>query len=265
MKKLMIAALVAAMGGVVVAADCGDPLECPFVYRVKLAGKTVSAAATASNKVTCVDGACWVKPASLRIAGYFYGTGVMGDPITVGPCGDEVTSCECKEKDAYVENYVFWDANKKEVKFGDVAFELFEVLRNGGAQNKAQVLLKLDDLTLAGFAAYNPVTGNIKSANGFFAGKLPAAKCVKVDITDNGPCLDPTVTEEPTDAFVLKPCSLEAQVSEGSIAFGRWNIAYKADKVALANELCVKQGYTKDDVWNVPGLVKPTAFVAAQP
>ena len=111
----MIAALVAAMGGVVVAADCGDPLECPFVYRVKLAGKTVAAAATASNKVTCVDGQCWVKPASLRIAGYFYGTGTAG----TATCGD--APCECKAKEAYVANYVFWDANKREVKFDAVA------------------------------------------------------------------------------------------------------------------------------------------------
>ena len=253
MKKLMIAALVAAMGGVVVAADCGEPLECPFVYRVKLAGKTVSAAATASNKVTCVDGACWVKPASLRIAGYFYGTGTAG----TATCGD--APCECKEASKYVENSVFWNAKKQEVKFTSVTFDLFEVLRNGGAQNKAQVLLKLDDLVLAGFAAYNPVTGNIKSANGFFAGTLPAAKCVT--ITDV-PCQDPT--SEAKDAYILKPCSLEADVSTASIAFGRWNIAYKADKVALANELCVKQGYTADTVWAVPGLVKPTAFVAAQ-
>lgn len=262
MKKLMIAALVAAMGGVVVAADCGEPLTCPFVYRVKLAGKTVSAAATASNKVTCVDGACWVKPASLRIAGYLYGTGDE-ETTTVGSCGDEITSCVCKGKDAYVANSVFWDANKKEVKFESVSFDFFEVLRNGGAQNKAQVLLKLDELTLAGFAAYNPVTGNIKSANGFFAGMLPAAKCVNVTITKE-PCEDPVANEETTDASVLEPCTLAAKVSEGSIAFGRWNIAYKADKAALANELCVKQDYTAETVWEVPGLVKPTAFVAAE-
>lgn len=263
MKKLMIAALVAAMGGVVVAADCGEPLTCPFVYRVKLAGKTVAAAATASNKVTCVDGACWVKPASLRIAGYLYGTGDE-ETTTVGSCGEEVTSCVCKDGDKYVENFVFWDANKKQVKFDSVAFDLFEVLRNGGAQNKAQVVLKLDDLTLAGFAAYNPVTGNIKSANGFFAGKLPAAKCVNVTITDV-PCEDPEVETEETNASVFAPCALATAIdSTASVAFGRWNIAYKADKAALANELCVKQGYTAETVWEVPGLVKPTAFVAAE-
>lgn len=254
MKKLMIAALVAAMGGVVVAADCGDPLECPFVYRVKLAGKTVSAAATASNKVTCVDGACWVKPASLRIAGYFYGTGTAG----TATCGD--APCECKAKEAYVANSVFWDANKREVKFEAVAFDVFEVLRNGGALNKAQVLLTLDGLNLAGFAAFNPATGNLKSANGFFAGKLDPAQCVSIT---NVPCEDPTTEAE--DAYVFAPCELtEAVKSTDSIAFGRWNLAYKADKVALANELCVKQGYTPENVWDVPGLVKPTAFVAAQ-
>lgn len=253
MKKLMIAALVAAMGGIAVAADCGEPLTCPFVYRVKLAGKTVSARATESNKVTCVDGKCWVKPASLRIAGYFYGE---GEPGQAGACGE--TACECKEAAAYVAKTVFWNAKKQEVKFDSVAIDLFEVLRNGGAQNKAQMLMKFDDINLAGFAAFNPATGNLKSANGFFAGKLPAAQCQG----SAGPCGEPAGEAE--DALVFAPCMLaDAITSAGSIAFGRWNLAYKADKVALANKLCVKQGYTGENVWDVPGLVKPTAFVPA--
>ena len=253
MKKLMIAALVAAMGGVVVAVDCGEALTCPFVYRVKLAGKTVAGRATVSNTVTCIDCQCWVKPASLRIAGYFYGEGEEGDADL---CGE--TGCACKEGAKYVENYVFWNANKVEVPFATVEFPIFEVLRNGGAKNKAQVLLTLDDLNLAGFAAFNPKTGNIKSANGFFAGKLPAAQCVSIT---NVPCEDPEVDE--ADAYVFAPCALNVAVeSTGSIAFGRWNLAYKADKVALAQKLA-KSGLTADQVWATPGLVTPAKFVAA--
>lgn len=253
MKKLMIAAVVAAMGGIAMAGDCGEPLKCPFVYRVKLAGKTVSARATESNKVTCVDGKCWVKPASLRIAGYFYGEGEEGQ---AGTCGE--TACECKEAAKYVENNVFWNANKQEVKFDSVAIDLFEVLRNGGAQNKAQILMKFDDINLAGFAAFNPATGNIKSANGFFAGKLPAAQCQGVA----GPCGEPAGEAE--DALVFAPCALtDPIVSAGSIAFGRWNLAYKADKVALANKLATKKGLTAEQVWATPGLVTPTAFIPA--
>ena len=255
MKKLMIAALVAAMGGVAMAADCGEPLTCPFVYRIKLAGKTVTGLATASNKTTCVDGKCWVKPTSLRIAGYFYGEGKEGEP---GKCGD--VSCECKEGAAYVANYVFWDATKSEVKFDAVAFEIFEILRNSGAQNKAQILLTMDGLNLAGFGAFNPKTGNLKNASGFFAGKLGPAQCVSIT---NVPCADPTTEAE--DALVFAPCALkEAITSSGSIAFGRWNLAYKADKVALANKLCVKQGYTAETVWTVPGLVTPSIWRTAK-
>ena len=249
MKKLMIAALVAAMGGVAMAADCGEPLKCPFVYRIKLAGKTVTGLASASNKTTCVDGKCWVKPTSLRIAGYFYGEGEGKE----GTCGD--ISCDCKDGEAYVANNVFWDATKSEVKFTTVKFDIFEILRNSGAQNKAQILLTLDDLNLAGFGAFNPKTGNLKNASGFFAGKLPAAQCAGVP----GLCGEPAGEAE--DAYAFAPCALkEAVTSTGSIAFGRWNLAYKADKVALANKLCVKQGYTAENVWTVPGLVTPSIW-----
>ena len=252
MKKLMIAALVAAMGGVVVAADpCGEPLTCPFVYRVKLAGKTVTGLNSTSNKLTCTDGKCWVKPTSLRIAGYFYGEGEG----STGTCDE--TICNCKEADKYVENKVFWNANKVEVKFESVAFDIFEVLRNGGAQNKAQILLKMDDLNLAGFGAFNPKTGNLKNASGFFAGKLAAAKCVSIT---GVPCEDPVIDE--TEAYVFAPCALtEAVASAGSIAYGRWNIAYKADKVALAQKLSLKYG--KETVWTTPGLVIPEDFIPA--
>ena len=261
MKKLMIAALVAAMGGVTIAAEkpCGDPLTCPFVYRIKLAGKTVTGLATASNKTTCVDGKCWVKPTSLRIAGYFYGVGEGKE----GTCGD--ISCECKEGAAYLANMVFWDATKSEVKFDSVAFDIFEILRNSGALNKAQILLKMGDLNLAGFGAFNPKTGNLKNASGFFAGKLKPAQCAGVP----GLCGEPA--GEPEDALVLAPCDLydakgdlNGIESQGSIAFGRWNLAYKADKVALANKLCVKQGYTAETVWTVPGLVTPSIWRTAK-
>ena len=254
MKKLMIAALAVAMGGVTMAATaettCGE-LKCPFVYRIKLAGKTVTGLATASNKVTCVDGACWVKPASLRIAGYFYGEGEEGEP---GMCGD--VSCACKDGTAYVANTVFWDANKREVKFSAVAFDIFEILRNSGAQNKAQILLTMDDLNLAGFGAFNPKTGNLKNASGFFAGKLPAAKCAGAP----GLCGEPAGDAE--DALVFAPCALNIAItSTGSIAFGRWNLAYKSDKVALANKIAAKYGTT--GLWETRGLVIPTNFVKA--
>ena len=247
MKKLMIAAAAVAMASVAMA-ECAE-ITCPFAYRIKLAGKTVVGKATASNTVTCVDGDCWAKPASLRIAGYFFGS----QPAATGACGD---TCGCIGADAYLENKVFWDANKKEVKFTTVAFDTFEILRNGGALNKAQILLKLDDLNLAGFGVYNPVTGRLKSANGFFAGKLGAPKCAGA--YDSATCTEGTATT----AKVFTLCeildatgALNPVDAEAAIAYGRWNMAWKHDKVALAS--------LKGTNWNK--IVLPAAYVGDQP
>ena len=246
MKKLMIAALAIAAGSAAFA-ECKD-LTCPFAYRIKLAGKTVTGLANASNTVTCTDGKCWVKPTSLRIAGYFYGEGETTDGGT-GTCGPV---CKCKEGADYVAKNVFWDANKREVKFTAVDMPIYEILRNSGAQNKAQILITLDGLNLAGFGTFNPKTANLKSANGFFAGQLAPATC-----TVYGKCGDP---DQASNANVFDPCDLATAVeSKGSIAYGRWNLAYKSDKVALAQKLSA----SGSDPWETPGVVKPANFVPA--
>ena len=120
---------------------------------------------------------------------------------------------------------MFWDENKDEVQFGDVSIDLAEILRNGGAKDKAQLLIKLDDLVLAGFGVFNPKTGRLKRAHGFFAGKLPAGQC-RVEKEN--------CEFDDVPAQVFKPCALDTAVdSEGSIAYGRWNLAWKSEKVAL--------------------------------
>ena len=252
MKKLMIAALVAAMGGVAMAeSDCGE-LTCPFVYRLKLAGKTVVGRSIVSNSVNCGEGLCWQKPASYRLAGYFAGNTTGGD------CG---TSCVCFEPLSATAP-IFWDGNHREVKVTP-ALVFAEVLRNGGAMNKVQILFTMTEdgatsgLNLAGFGAFNPVTGNIKNANGFFAGDVAIKSCQTI-----GDCGE---AGTPTLPLVFAPCASGAYDraanpinSTGAIAYGRWNLAYKADKVALAQKL-VKSGAVKADaVWTVPGLVIPS-------
>ena len=217
MKKLMIAAAAVAMASVAMA-ECAE-IKCPFAYRIKLAGKTVVGKTAASNVTECVDGGCWAKPASLRIAGYFFGT---QPDDTTSACG----GCGCIDADTYAAKSVFWDANKKEVKFAAVAFPIFEILRNGGAQNKAQMLIKLGDINLAGFGLYNPVTGRLKSANGFFAGALPTPKC-----TTTVDCEESSV-----EAKVYELCTLESINATGAIAYGRWNMAWKQDKVNMAKQ-----------------------------
>ena len=253
MKKLMIAALVAAMGGVAMAADCGE-LKCPFVYRIKLAGKTVVGRSTESNKVTCTDGKCYQKPASYRLAGYFAGNTEGG-----GDCGQ---SCVCFEP-LSTTGSIFWDGNHRYVAITP-ELKIAEVLRNGGAKNKMQILFNLkedgdtgDGLYLAGFGAFNPLTGNLKNANGFFAGTVAIKSCQTY-----GDCGE---VSDPVEPLVWTPCAsavyakdADPIASVGAIAYGRWNMAYKADKVALAQKLVKTGAATPENVWYVPGLVIPS-------
>ena len=224
MKKLMIAAVVAAMGVSAMADSCEEAF-CAYAYRVKLAGKTVKGkAATDYSKgkvkvgeICDYESNCYAKPASLRIAGYIYGY-TEEDP--------ECDACICNEFGDYA--YHFWDENKVEYKFDSVTLPVYDILRNSGATDKAQILFKFGDLNLAGFAAFNPKTQKIKSASGFFAGTLPAPKCA-------GAYNEKTCEwGEATTAKVLKPCHFDGNYvdAEAAIAFGRWSMTYKADKVA---------------------------------
>ena len=120
----------------------------------------------------------------------------------------------------------YWDENKKQVfpeetTFG---FDLIEVLRNSGSKNKVQVFWRMGGLKLAGFGVFDPKTQMHKNASGFFAGALAAPTCSNWNAVT---CSE----DEPTPAYVFKPCTLEKQASEGAVSYGRWSMTYKADKV----------------------------------
>ena len=237
MKKLMIAAAAVALAGVTFA-DCDEPVECAYAYRVKLAGKTVKGKVAKSGSIkTCdLETNCWAKPASYRVAGYIYGA-------TTKDGEDDCAECSCNAFDAF--ETIFWNENKKEVKFDSVALDTFDILRNSGAKNKAQIAWKFDDLNLAGFGVYNPNTQKLKSASGFFAGTLAAPEC---ETYDGATC---EYGSEIAKVFTL--CDLAtAKDAEKAIAFGRWSMTYKADKVAA---------YSKTGDTNV---FKPAAFKAIQ-
>jgi len=222
MKKIMIAAAAVALAGVVFAdGQCGTPVYCGYAYRVKLSGKTVTgkSATTGSTKTCDLETSCWAKPASYRVAGYIYGF------TTQGPADCEECACN-----ALADNIaIFWNADKEQVFSGiqSVTFDVYDILRNGGSKNKAQIAFKLEGLQCAGFGTYNPNTQKLKSANGFFAGTLTAPLC-------GGAYDSKTCTYgNPTVARVFKPCALtEAVDATDAIAFGRWSFTYKADKVA---------------------------------
>ena len=225
MKKLMIAALAVAMGGVTMAATAGDPCStknyCGFAYRLKLAGKTVVAKSVEKGSVkTCdYETGCWAKPASYRVAGYIYGGFTLENP----GCAE----CDCNKFATLADDLWFWNANKEQVKFDSVTFEVFDILRNGGLKNKAQVGIKMDDLYLAGFGAFNPESRKLKSANGFFAGTLATPKCGGIIACEY---------QETGTAQVFAPCKgedadWEADAAAKVIAYGRWSLTYRQDKV----------------------------------
>ena len=242
MKKLMIAAAAVALAGVTFA-DCDTPLDCTFAYRVKLAGKTVTGQTkTTGSTSTCdLDTKCWAKPTSLRIVGYIYGNTDKGE----GDCAE----CECNKLDT--NKAIFWYADTWVQTFADVdsvTFDVFDILRNGGLKNKAQIAFKLGDgLQFAGFGVYGSKSQMLKSANGFFAGTLDAPKC--------SGAYDASTCEygDPETAYVFKPCVLEEGVeATAAIAYGRWSLTYRADKAA-------KYGKNGDE-----GVFKPLYFKSAE-
>lgn len=210
MKKLIISMTFAVVASsmTVFGGNC-DMEKCTSAYRIKIAGKTVCGQTTSVSNA-CSLSQCWAKPCSYRVAGYLY--------------DDE--DCECG--DEY--KCHFWDSKKVQtyVDVETLKFDVFELLRNGGSKNKAQICFKINDLTFAGFGTWDPVKNRLVAASGFFAGTLPPAVCVS----------KPTCScesGEETPAYVFNPCTHEEVESSNSIAYGRWSLSYKADKVAIMN------------------------------
>lgn len=249
MKKLMIAAVAAASVGAAFAIDCEIPEEhvCVYAYRVKLAGKTVKAKMLIEAAAGCELGGtnCWAKQASLRIAGYLFDDGKVatGDPEADCECG-----CILADGTDFSGKQIWWDENKAEVGIAVSTFA-WEVLRNSGAKDKAQIFMQMAPLNinLAGFGVYNPKTARLKRAHGFFAGVLAPAECPTCD--------------DPIASLVFDPCnpSADAKASEFAVAYGRWNMAWKHEKV----EALIKGAYSEVETTffdKVPSVLVPAAF-----
>ena len=229
MKKLRIAAAVAAMGASVFA-ECAE-IKCAAAWRMKLAGKTVIAKSLA-KATECDEDSCWLKAGSYRLAGYIYS--IAGEECACDPCNEFFGAGL---------GFHFWNENKVEVKMTP-SLAQYEILRNSGAQDKAYIGMKLTDeggkeLYLAGFGKYVRAKGILKSSSGFFAGELTAPKC---SITKE--CVE---TATPASAFA--PCTLAKDQPEAVIAFGRWSLTWKQDKVdtmkKTGNNDCLFPAYFK--------------------
>jgi len=103
---------------------------------------------------------------------------------------------------------------------------------------------KINDIEFAGQGTYNPKTGKLKSASGYYIG------------TEGTPML--TYQENPCSlpievpCCIYTPCSLETEVVEKAVVYGRWSLTYKDDKVKQIEKT------------NSDECLKPAKFVAAE-
>ena len=221
MKKLAIAAFAAALTGAAVADNCNpDPINCVYGYQVKIYLKTTGAFATASNTVTCADGACVRVPAVKRMAGFIYGTTAEGT-ATCGPKG-----CDCNAWDGA--ELLLWDYDtKREAMPKTAKIDVLDRIFTGDTST-VELAFTLDDMKYAGFgrAAKRNGAWTLKWATGFGAGTLPAPACTTCKTTCG-------VTEcaESGKALAWEVCASESTAptyAGKTAAYGKWTIDWSA-------------------------------------
>ena len=220
MKKLMIAAAVAAMTIGYAEAGC-EKANCTFAYKLVMNGKSTKAVPL-TEAVHCEKDvtACWRQIASIRWVGWLWGQ---------GPAEDDC--CECNKFEEF--NSHLWDAKTGKFLGADVlAVQFINVLRRGGLRDKAEVLLTLSDtVNLAGFG---PVTSAsfFKGAHGFFAGSVAAPECCA--------CSEESGEDECIPAQYFTLCDGEVGEENPTVAYGRWSLKYSTLKTAaLVNNFSV--------------------------
>ena len=218
MKKLMIAAVVAAMGAGAFA-ECQEdtPGKCVFAYKLTMSGKTGIAYSTKGNASKCIEDACYLKPGSFKLTGYVYGqTEEEGSPDT---CNE---GCGCNDFST-IESVVY---NKKAGVAAKDMIAVTQIDLIGSDAKKAQVALTYNtDIVLAGFGTAKDKT--LKSASGNFAGLVAAPEC-ETCTYDKTECEDKC---ESTAATVFALCTLDKADAEKTVAYGKWSL--KADKSAV--------------------------------
>lgn len=222
MKKIMIAAAVAAVGFGAFAGDCSPtPKDSAWVYAWKFTGKTASGnkAAAKANTSSCAPtdgGKCTYRvKSSLKIQGY---TTVCGPT----PCADADLGFET----AFAESgEVFWMTKPYKAEFvGGVTTEVAHIIGKNKKQVEIGGVANLTEnvenskytLTYAGFGKYDLKHKRVKSAKGNFAGFLsqPWAYNLKKDL-----CIQAGYW----NCTTLTKLECDGQ----SIAYGKWSVKYK--------------------------------------
>lgn len=223
MKKIIAIAAIAAVGAAF--GECQDPTDCVFAYQVSLSGKSAVAASTKAKPSQCIDAECYRKAASFKAKGYIYGTTEVTE-ANPDECIDG--SCGCNEF-AEVTSYIW---NTKTLKKVTSDFKFDSIARIGSAVSAkaktVEILASADDaLTFAGFGKYDTKKAFLKSASGYFAGKLPLPECESCSY-DKDNCEDVC---ESTTSTAFAVCSDEASDVDVVPAYGKWTIKYSKSAV----------------------------------
>ena len=238
MKKVMIAAVVAALAGIASAvtdcsecsSSCGDPAKCPFGYRFKVMVRTTGAC---SAPAVGVCGECstqtYRKPVIRRFMGLVYGTTAT---TSTGLCGETGCGCNAWHNNAYVAIYDYDNATPMTLNADKT--ELLQLNRIGCEQadrNKAEMAFQIGFecdknvavMTFAGFGLCVNHDGNrtVGAISGYCAGLLNAGATVRVDA-----CTDKTTCSNYAWRLCCPTDTNAAFESAYTAAYGKWTLVW---------------------------------------
>ena len=218
MKKLMIAATIAALAGASFA-DCNE--KCTFAYRMKVMVRTTLAQGI-NDKATCTEG-CYRNPSIRRFIGFIYGS---------------TGSKECCDCNAWTKaNMALWDFDARKAFTIDSA-ELLLLDRVGYQKtDKCEMAFQVNTsevcgngkqsgmLMFSGFGSTGIREGNrtVGAVAGYCAGVLPAICNVKDAVTCKETCQISTAWDLCTGAPVTP---------KYTAAYGKWTLVWDSGAAA---------------------------------
>ena len=249
MKKIMIAAAVAAIGFSVFGAACSPDPEV-WVYKWQFKGKTTTGKKATVTTVGSVcqpskktDGACTIRvPASLKIQGYTWACPGKECATDTTNLGFEDAWSECNE--------LFWQTKPFKASFyGGVTTEFAHLIGKKKKQVEVLGIASLTDneegatyeLVYAGFGKVKNSRGKyVKKVSGNFAGSLSQPWVVKKASKKSECCA--TTASNCVKAGYWDCATLALICDAPSIAYGKWSAKYmkSASKKYAANGSGIK-------------------------
>ena len=239
MKKVMIAAAVAALAGIASAATCGEcdcAVTCTFGYRLKVMVRTTGSCSVQKQNPCgeCETGA-YRGPVIRRFMGLVYGK----EPSGTGLCGETACGCNDWKDTAWVAIYdydnstpMYLDADTTELlqlnrigckaedrQKAEMAFTIGFTCTEKGTTNKSQ-------MTFAGFGLCGNHNGQITigAISGYCAGQLPAGGSYTT-----GPCTDPT---QVCYTYAWNICCNTEYKCAYTAAYGKWTLVWDSSIAA---------------------------------